>query len=174
MQGSMKLFSVKGIDVKVHFTFTLILIWAAYRWGVQLNEGLTGALFGVVITLLLFVCVTLHELAHSLIATRYGVKVKEISLLPIGGVAQMEEMPAKPAQELNIALAGPLTNIVIAILLILISLPLNIRSTMGIEELNNVLGTVSWRGLVAYLVTSNLTLGFFNLFPAYPMDGGQV
>lgn len=174
MQGSMKLFSVKGIDVKVHFTFSLILIWAAYHWGIQLNKGLTGALFGVVITLLLFVCVTLHELAHSLVAMRYGGKVKEISLLPIGGVAQMEEMPAKPAHELKIALAGPLTNIVIAILLILISLPLNIRSTMGIEELFNVLGTVSWRGLVAYLVTSNLTLGFFNLFPAYPMDGGRV
>ena len=140
MKGSMKLFSVKGIDVKVHFTFTLILIWAAYRWGVQAGEGVTGALFGVVVTLLLFVCVTLHELAHSLTAMRYGVTVREITLLPIGGLAQMEEMPAKPAQELKMALAGPLTNIVIAVLLILICLPLGLPSTMGVGDLFQVLG----------------------------------
>jgi Zn-dependent protease len=174
MKGSMKLFSVKGIDVKVHFTFTLILIWAAYRWGVQAGEGVTGALFGVVVTLLLFVCVTLHELAHSLTAMRYGVTVREITLLPIGGLAQMEEMPAKPAQELKMALAGPLTNIVIAVLLILICLPLGLPSTMGVGELFQVLGTVSWRGLVAYLVSTNLALGLFNLVPAFPMDGGRV
>ncbi|MBE9471008.1 MAG: site-2 protease family protein [Chloroflexi bacterium] len=174
MKGSIKLFSVKGIEVKVHFTFALILIWAAYRWGVQAGEGLTGALFGVAVTLLLFACVTLHELAHSLTAMRYGVTVREITLLPIGGVAQMEEIPAKPAQELKMSLAGPLTNIAIAILLILICLPLGIRSTMGVEELFQVLGTVSWHGLIAYLVSANLTLGLFNLLPAFPMDGGRV
>jgi len=174
MKGSIKLFSVKGIEIKVHFTFALILIWGAYRWGVQAGAGATGALFGVAVTLLLFACVTLHELAHSLTAMRYGVTVREITLLPIGGVAQMEEMPAKPAQELKMALAGPLTNIAIAILLILICLPLGIRSTMGVEELVQVLGTVSWRGLIAYLVSANLTLGLFNLIPAFPMDGGRV
>ena len=72
MRGSIKLFSIKGIDVKVHFTFPLILIWAAYHWGVQAGQGATGALFGVVVTVLLFACVTLHELAHSLTAMRYG------------------------------------------------------------------------------------------------------
>jgi len=70
MKGSIKLFSVKGIEINVHFTFLLILVWAAYRWGVQAGEGLTGALFGVVVTLLLFACVTLHELAHSLTAMK--------------------------------------------------------------------------------------------------------
>jgi len=174
MKGSIKLFSVKGIEVKVHFTFALILIWAAYRWGVQAGAGVTGAFFGVVVTVLLFACVTLHELAHSLTAMRYGVTVREITLLPIGGLAQMEEMPAKPAQELKMALVGPLTNIAIAILLILICLPLGIHSTMGVEELFQVLGTVSWRGLIAYLVSANLTLGLFNLAPAFPMDGGRV
>ena len=174
MKGSIKLFSVKGIEINVHFTFLLILIWGAYRWGVQAGAGVTGALFGVMVTVLLFACVILHELAHSLTAMRYGVTVRAISLLPIGGVAQMEEMPAKPAQELKMALAGPLTNIAIAVLLILICLPLGIRSTMGVEELSQVLGTVSWRGLIAYLVSANLTLGLFNLIPAFPMDGGRV
>lgn len=174
MKGSIKLFSVKGIEINVHFTFLLILIWAAYYWGVQAGQGMTGALFGVVVTILLFACVTLHELAHSLIAMRYGVTVREITLLPIGGLAQMEEIPAKPAQELKVSLAGPLTNIAIAILLILICLPLGLRSTMGVAELFQVLGTVSWRGLVAYLVSANLILGVFNLIPAFPMDGGRV
>ena len=174
MKGSVKLFSVRGIAVRVHFTFALILIWAAYRWGVQAGAGMTGALFGIVVTVLLFTCVILHELAHSLTAMRYGVTVREITLLPIGGLAQMEEIPDNPAQELKISLAGPLTNIAIAILLILICLPLGIHSMMGMEELFQVLGTVSWRGLIAYLVSANLTLGLFNLVPAFPMDGGRV
>jgi len=174
MRGSIKLFSIKGIDVKVHFTFPLILIWAAYHWGVQAGQGATGALFGAVVTVLLFACVTLHELAHSLTAMRYGATVREITLLPIGGVAQMEEIPAKPAQELVMSLVGPLTNIAIAILLMLICLPLGVRSTMGVGELFRVVGTVSWGGLVAYLVSANLALGLFNLIPAFPMDGGRV
>lgn len=174
MKGSFKLFTVKGIDVGVHFTFALILVWAAYRWGVQVEQGLTGALFGVVVTLLLFACVTVHELAHSLTAMRYGVTVHHITLLPIGGVAQMESIPSEPREELIMSLAGPLSNISIALLIVLVALPFRIRATMSVEELFQVLGTVSWRGLVAYVVSANLALGLFNLVPAFPMDGGRV
>jgi Zn-dependent protease/predicted transcriptional regulator len=174
MSWSVRLFRVKGIDVKVHVTFVLILVWAAYRWGIDLGAGWTGAAFGIVVTLLLFLCVTLHELAHSFTAMRYGVAVRDITLLPIGGLAQMEKMPEKPAQELKMSLAGPLTNLVIAGLLILLCLPFQIRSTMGIGDLFEVLGSVSWPGLVAYMVTANLALGLFNLVPAFPMDGGRV
>ena len=174
MSWSLKLFRIRGIDIKVHLTFILILIWAAYNWGVGLGAGTAGAAFGVVVTLLLFVCVTLHELAHSLTAMRYGVMVKDITLLPIGGMAQMEKMPEKPSQELTMSLAGPLTNLAIAVILILICLPFGIRSTAGIGELFRMLGTVSWPGLVAYLVMTNIGLGLFNLIPAFPMDGGRV
>ena len=174
MSWSLKLFRVKGIDIKVHLTFVLILVWAAYRWGIGLGAGTTGAVFGIVVTLLLFVCVTLHELAHSLIAMRYGVTVRDITLLPIGGLAQMEKVPEKPAEELRMSLAGPMTNLVIAVVLIAICLPFNIRSTVGIGELYQMLSSVSWRGLVAYLVTANIALGLFNLVPAFPMDGGRV
>jgi len=174
MSWSIKLFRVKGIDIKVHLTFVLILVWAAYRWGVDLGAGTTGAVFGIVVTLLLFVCVTLHELAHSLTALRYGVKVRDITLLPIGGLSQMEKIPEKPDQELKMSLAGPLTNVAIAILLVAICLPLRIRSTVGVGELYQALGSVSWHGLVAYLVMTNLALGLFNLVPAFPMDGGRV
>jgi Zn-dependent protease len=174
MSWSLKLFRIRGIDIKVHLTFILILVWAAYYWGVGLGAGTAGAAFGVVVTLLLFVCVTLHELAHSLTAMSYGVVVKDITLLPIGGMAQMEKMPEKPAQELKMSLAGPLTNLAIAVLLIVISLPFGVRSTAGLGELFQMLGTVSWHGLVAYLVMANIALGLFNLIPAFPMDGGRV
>ena len=174
MNWSIRLFRVKGIDVKVHLTFVLILVWAAYRWGVQAGQGTTGAVFGVLVTLLLFACVTLHELAHSFTAMRYGVTVRDITLLPIGGLAQMEKIPEKPDQELKMSLAGPLTNLVIAAVLIALCLPFRIRSTVGIGELYQMLGSVSWHGLVAYLVTTNIALGLFNLVPAFPMDGGRV
>ena len=174
MKGSVKVASVRGIKINLHFTFLFILIWAAYRWGVQTDAGAAGALYGIVVTILLFVCVTLHELAHSFTAMHYGVTVREITLLPIGGLAQMDEIPDNPTQELKISLAGPLTNIAIAFLLILICLPLEIRSTMGVAELSQRLGAMSWYGLVAYLVAANLMLGLFNMIPAFPMDGGRV
>src|SRR4051794_18854157 len=117
MTWSVKVLRVKGIDIHVHATFILILIWAAYYWGASINAGWSGALFGVVATLLLFVCVTLHELGHSLVALRYGFQVRDITLLPIGGVSSLEEIPENPRQEFAITIAGPLVNVVIAVVL---------------------------------------------------------
>ena len=174
MSWSLKLFKVKGIDVKVHMTFVLILIWAAYRWSVSTGEGAQGALFGIVATLLLFVSVTLHELGHSFQALKYGVKVRDITLMPMGGLAQMEEIPEDPNKELRIAIAGPLVNFGIAALLIGVGALLNARALVSLEELQASLGQVSWSGLLAYLTSANLMLGVFNLIPAFPMDGGRV
>ncbi len=174
MSWSIKLFKVKGIEVKVHLTFVLILIWGAYRWSGGTGEGWLGALFGVVATLLLFASVTLHEFGHSLQALKYGVPVKDITLLPIGGVARIEKLPEKPGQELRIAIAGPLVNFVIALVLILLGVLLDIRAVISIEELFQSLGRASLSGLLAYLTMANLALGVFNLIPAYPMDGGRV
>lgn len=174
MSWSIKLFEVKGIDVKVHLTFVLILIWAAYRWGSGTGAGLQGALFGVVATLLLFVAVTLHELGHSFQALKYGVRVRDITLLPLGGVAQMEEMPEKPGQELRIALAGPLVNLAIAALLVGVGALLSARALTTLPELERSLGETNWEGMLAYLCMANLALALFNLIPAYPMDGGRV
>lgn len=174
MSWSLKLFKVKGIDIKVHMTFVLILIWAAYRWSVSTGEGAQGALFGIVATLLLFLSVTLHELGHSFQALKYGVKVRDITLMPMGGLAQMEEIPEDPNKELRIALAGPLVNFGIAALLIGIGALLNARAIISLEELQTSLGSVSWSGLLAYLTSANLILGLFNLIPAFPMDGGRV
>ncbi len=174
MSWSIKLIRVKGIDIKVHLTFVLILVWAAYRWGVGMGGGPKGALYGIVVILLLFVCVTLHELAHSLTAVRYGVKVRGITLLPIGGISQMEEMPKKPKEELLMSVVGPLTNFVIAAVLIVVSVPFSWKIGLSAQQLNEVLGSVRWSGLPSYLAIANIMLGIFNLLPAYPMDGGRV
>jgi Zn-dependent protease/predicted transcriptional regulator len=174
MSWSIRLFRIKGIDVRVHLTFVLILIWAAIRWGVSMKGGTIGALYGVLVILLLFVCVTIHELSHSLTAMRFGVKVHNITLLPIGGIAQMEEMPKKPSEELRMSLAGPLSNFIIAAILLLLSLPFNFQAEISAGRMSQVLGSVSWEGLLAYLITANIMLGVFNLLPAFPMDGGRV
>lgn len=174
MNWSLKLFKIKGIDVKVHLTFVLILVWAAYRWSVSTGEGVQGALFGIVATLLLFLSVTLHELGHSFQALKYGVKVRDITLMPMGGLARMEEIPEDPNKEFRIAIAGPLVNFGVAALLIGIGALLDARALVSLEELQASLGSVSWGGLLAYLTSANLILGLFNLIPAFPMDGGRV
>jgi len=174
MSWSIKLFKVKGIDVKVHLTFVLILAWAAYRWSLSTGAGWQGALFGVVATLLLFAAVTLHELGHSFQALKFGVHVRDITLMPMGGVAQMAEIPEKPSQELRIAIAGPLVNFGIAALLIVAGALLQVRSVVSLNELVQSLGSASWSGMLAYLTMANLALGVFNLIPAFPMDGGRI
>lgn len=174
MSWSIKLFRVKGIDVKVHLTFVLILIWAAFRWSSSTGQGWEGALFGVVATLLLFTSVLLHEFGHSLQALKFGVPVKDITLLPIGGVAQIEEMPETPGEELRIALAGPAVNFAIAAILIAVGFLLQASAVVTLPELGASLGSASWGGMLSYLTMANLLLGLFNLIPAYPMDGGRV
>ncbi len=174
MSWSIKLFKIKGIDIKVHMTFVLILIWVAYRWSVSTGEGMQGAMFGIVATLLLFFSVTLHELGHSLQALKIGVHVRDITLMPMGGLAQMEEIPEDPNKELRISLAGPLVNFGIAAVLIGIGALLDARALLPLNELYASLGSVSWGGLLAYLTSANLMLGLFNLIPAFPMDGGRV
>ena len=104
MNNAIKLFKIRGIDIKMHVTFPLILIWAAVSFGYFRNAGLEGAAYGVLVTLLVFLIVVLHELGHSLAALHYNIPVKQIILLPIGGVAQLEEIPeladAPPAGDL--------------------------------------------------------------------------
>jgi stage IV sporulation protein FB len=173
---SFKLFSVQGIDIKVHITFPLILIWAAIQFG-AFGEGgfsLSGAAFGVVVTLLLFVCVVIHELSHSLTSTWMGYPVEDIVLLPLGGVSQIEEMPEGPGEEFLMAIAGPLSNIVIAFILALINLFTPMGLLAGLRRIAMDPLTLGWRDVLPYLIVTNVGLALFNLIPAFPMDGGRV
>ncbi len=172
MGRSFKLFSVRGIDLKVHITFPLILLFAAFQFGVVTGD-LSGALFGIVAISLLFVLVTLHEFGHSFAAQYYGLEVKQIVLSPIGGVAQLEEMPDNPVQELVIALAGPAVNLAAALIMGLAVL------VFGLDIVNPlaILGGAAGFGLAAlfsYVFVYNIFLALFNMIPAFPLDGGRV
>jgi len=172
MGRSLKLFTVRGIDIRLHFTFPLILLWAGLQFGLA-GGGWESALFGVVIISLLFVLVTLHELGHSFAALHFGVPVNQIVLSPIGGVAQLREIPEKPVQELIIAVAGPAVNVVIALLMALF-IPvwgLGVRDFVAALSLSMGLTLTA---VFAYVFVYNIILAVFNLIPAFPLDGGRI
>ena len=175
MNNAIKIFNFRGIDIKLHITFPLILIWGALAFGPFRNGGWEGALFGILVTSLVFVIVVLHELGHSVAAMRYGIPVKQIVLLPIGGVAQLKEIPEDPRKELVIAAAGPLVNLILAVLLAvlapLLGQPLNLSNLFGFTT---SLGVLSIASIYSYIFSTNLFIGIFNLIPAFPMDGGRI
>lgn len=183
MGGSLRLVRLWGIDIQVHWTFLLILVYGAFAYSAGTANPVAGALYGVMVILLLFLCVVLHELGHALTAKYFHVNVPYITLLPIGGVAQLERMPRRPWHEFLIAIAGPAVNFVLAILLLpfaVIILGMSVRS----GELLSVWELFGWvmrrtqnpglSSLVIYLTMTNVLLGVFNLLPAFPMDGGRV
>lgn len=166
MKWSLKIGRYAGIDVYMHLTFLLLVGWVGLiHW--QQGRSLAAVAAGVVFILLLFACVTLHEFGHALAARRFGIRTRDIILLPIGGVARLERMPDRPLQELGVALAGPAVNVALAAALFLW---LTLSSRMA------PLAELSWTGgpLLERLLAANLFLALFNLLPAFPMDGGRV
>ena len=113
MKWSLKIGEYKGIPVKIHATFILIIIWVAYSHWTQ-GESLAAIINGIFFVLAIFLCVLLHEFGHALMAQKFNIKTRDITRLPIGGVARLERMPDDPRQELWVAFAGPAVNIVIA------------------------------------------------------------
>jgi Zn-dependent protease/CBS domain-containing protein len=164
MSWSIKLFTLGGTAVRMHLTFLLLLAWiAAIQW---MHGTAQDAAYGVLFILVLFACVVLHEFGHIWAARRYGIRTPDVTLLPIGGVASMERMPEKPAQEIVVALAGPAVNAVIALVLIgALGLSLD-PSHLSVEGLQSSF----WVQVAA----ANVILLIFNLVPAFPMDGGRV
>lgn len=169
VRWSLRLGRISGIDIRVHFTFALLVVIGAQQLG-QVH-GERGALFGALSVICLFACVVLHELGHSLVAQRFGVGVREIVLLPIGGVARLLSEPKKPLHELLIALAGPLVNVVIAVGLFLV-LRVSPLQLFDIADLQKSPPTV--HTLLLLLFHGNVALAVFNMVPALPMDGGRV
>jgi Zn-dependent protease/CBS domain-containing protein len=174
MNSSLKIGSVMGIPIKLHITFVLVLPMFAYIFSINPQPfGFAGVepptmryALSAVASILLFASVLLHELAHSYLAKRYGVKIDSITLFLFGGVSAMEEMPKKPGQEAKMAFAGPLTSIIIGS--ICVSIHIYLISSNPSLSLNPVY-LVFW-----ILGSMNLILGIFNLLPAFPMDGGRV
>lgn len=171
MRSAFRLLRVAGIDIKVHFTFPLVLVLGAFQWA---DHGTSGAVFGALLMLSLFVCVVLHELGHSLVAQRFGIDVREIILLPIGGVAMLGRMPRRPLHELLIAVAGPLVNVVIAGALIAYLGTSGQLSLDGQDMVNLSKAGPSTETFLKWLLAANVSLVVFNLLPAFPMDGGRI
>lgn len=167
MNWSVKLGRIFGIDIKMHLTFLLILFWGAFAYG-----GSAGPLYGLTVTLGLFSLVLLHELGHSLAALGYGIPVRDITLLPIGGVARLERMPEKPVQELVVALAGPAVNVLLAGMLLPVIIALSVAQSVPLSV--SLLVRPGLLGLLAFLLSANVSLAIFNLLPAFPLDGGRV
>lgn len=170
-------FRLLGIDVKVHWSFVLVLAFGAFIYGTGPAGWLVGGLYGALTILLLFVFVTMHEYGHALAARRFGIGTRSILLLPIGGVANLERIPEKPGQEIAIVAAGPLVNVVLAILLLPVALFLGQGNAQGVFNFNAMGANIQNPGLanlVIFLFSTNLLLALFNLLPAFPLDGGRL
>ena len=171
MRWSWRVGKIAGIDVHVHATFWLLLVWVGllrYR----ADGSLAAVVPELVFILAVFGVVVLHELGHALAARRYGIATRDITLLPIGGVARLERMPREPRQELVIALAGPAVNFALAAVLYLALVATG--GVSSVAETASLDAGFLGRALPARLVGINLWLGAFNLIPAFPMDGGRV
>jgi Zn-dependent protease/CBS domain-containing protein len=168
MPGSFRIGKISGIEIDINVSWIVILVLLtvslATGWFPQLYPGWSTATYWVVSlisALLLFVSVLLHELAHSLVATRSGLPVKNITLFIFGGISNIEQEPKSPGVEFRMAFVGPLTSLLIGAICSLLLLPL--RGTRSPLE-----------GILFYLAVTNILLGLFNLIPGFPLDGGRV
>jgi Zn-dependent protease/predicted transcriptional regulator len=155
-----------GIVVYMHVTFLLLLAWVALSH-LLAGHGPAAALGGILFILMLFACVMMHEYGHAQAARRYGIRTRDITLLPIGGVARLEQMPRDPVQEPWVALAGPAVNVGLAAALFVLTWLFG--GTAAPTDVHLVGGN-----LLQKLLWVNISLAVFNLLPAFPMDGGRV
>lgn len=162
MSWSAHIASPFGIPLRVHASFVIVLAFGALQWS---SHGLSGALFGALASLLLFACVLLHELGHSLTARAFGIHTRQILLMPLGGIAELEGKPKRPLHDLVISLAGPAVNVTIAVVLFV---------ALGASPDPGAMAAPSLATLGLVLLMGNIGLAGFNLLPFYPLDGGRA
>jgi len=161
--------SYAGIPVKLHWSLGLLFLFLAYFGRAIINLDNQGLAWFLILIFTLFLCVIFHEFGHALVAKKFGIQTKDIILSPIGGIARLERIPEKPKDEVIIALAGPLMNLLIAclilIVLLLISHPISIPSDSYPQNIREFLRVAFWLNIILFV---------FNLIPAFPMDGGRI
>jgi len=166
MKWSWKIGELSGIGIYVHGTFLMLLAWVALSH-LMSGHSVAAAMSGLLFVVTLFAIVVLHELGHALMAKRFGIATRDITLLPIGGMARLERMPEDPKQELLVSLAGPAVNVVLgAGLFVILTLMKGATAFTGL--------TLVGGALLTKLLWVNVALAGFNLLPAFPMDGGRV
>jgi len=168
MKYSLRLGNIFGIKVQIHWTFLILLGWFVFS-NMRAGSGAEQTMWSVLFILIIFSCVTLHEFGHALAAKRFGIKTKDITLLPIGGLARLESIPENPREELIVAIAGPLVNILIVAALYPI-----VHFTSDVTSSIQQLSAITSANFLFNLMFINLWLAVFNLIPAFPMDGGRV
>lgn len=165
MLWSVNIGSIAGTAIRIHFTFLLFLAWIFIAgW---MSGGPQAAWSALAFVLALFACVLAHEFGHIFVARAFGVPTPDVTLLPIGGVARLARIPEKPSEELLVAIAGPLVNVAIALLLVAL-----FGVTLSQHHLAALDGTQA--SMVDRLAAVNVFLALFNMIPAFPMDGGRV
>ncbi len=167
MKWSLYVGKISGIKILIHWTFLILVLWIVQVQVVE-GHGTNEILLNIALLFAVFACIVLHELGHALTAKRYNIKTRNITLLPIGGLAQMESLPEKPLQELFVAVMGPVVNIGISLILFII---LKLSDTFP-SSLNNI--NLTETNFWFQLFSINLFLALFNFIPAFPMDGGRV
>lgn len=158
---SINLFRIRGIQLAVHASFFLLLAYAG--WEGWHDARWPGLIWGSLTLVVFFGCVVLHELGHSFVTLYYGIGVRRILLMPIGGMAEFDHIPREPGRELLMTIAGPAVNFVIAGLLWFV-----------VRTFPDTVYPYSLRGLIEQVFFGNLVMGCFNLLPAFPMDGGRI
>jgi Zn-dependent protease len=176
MTRSVTVARIRDIDVRLHPTFVLVFLWVLIDWR-RLGAGHSAlaVVFTLVLVLLVFACVLLHEFGHAFMARQYGVRVHDVSLSAIGGMARMEQLPVEPRSEMLIALAGPAANV--ALIAALAPIILFVGIVKGFSSLADYALTIfnpTPTGLLTTLLYANLLIVAFNMLPAFPMDGGRV
>ncbi|TMD34582.1 MAG: CBS domain-containing protein [Chloroflexi bacterium] len=168
MPGSFRIFRIAGIDINIHISWLIILVFLTFSlatgWFPITYPGSSTAtyyLLGFIASILLFVSVLLHELAHSFVARSRGLQVKSIVLFIFGGVSNIEQEPQTPGIEFSMAFVGPLVSLLIGV--VCYGLWLLVRGTHSLIV-----------PILSYLALMNIILGIFNLIPGFPLDGGRV
>ena len=168
MSGSVKIGKVAGISIFIHWTFAILIAYIIYNH-YHLGENFQQIVWAIIFILTIFIAVVLHEFGHALMAKKFQIKTMDITILPIGGIARVEKFSEKPLEELCIAIAGPIVNISLALITSLfIHRPIFTAITQEITT------SINSQNFVYHFFIANLYLAFFNLLPAFPMDGGRI
>lgn len=175
MFKSISLGNLAGIDIRVHPSLLLAVVWVSYEFGYAAGEGVPGVIFGLTLLTVIFGCVVMHELGHSFMAREFGSGTKEITLYPLGGAAYIERMPANPKREAAVTIAGPLVNVAIAACLLPIVIVIGLIAGFdSSEDFLIAAAEPTVIGLIVSIFLFNIANVLFNLIPAFPMDGGRL